>query len=199
MIKVIPCIFIYSMQAPTSTLDIKQPIHTRRCRQCFVNKPLDCYLNKSRTSYCVICDRCRSSQRRRYHRKIDGNCIILVNRLKKLREQEKEAHLKAMKKESIEGQMMGQSSANNQALALLASCLSLPSSNFEFSHVVPSAKWIPTKSPSGMNSDMGNVHMATLICDPRLQLVSTIPIASPLHISSSTVQENGEHNESGTN
>ena len=199
MIKVILCNSIYFMQVPASTLDTKQPIHTRRCRQCFVNKPLDCYLNKTRTSYCVICDRCRSSQRRRYHRKIARYYVILVNRLKKLQEQEKESQLKTMKKESKEGQMLRPSSANNQALLLLTSCLSLSSSNFGFSHVVPSAKWIPIKPSSEMNRDMGNVHMATLICDPRLQLMSTIPIAPPLQVSSSIVQENGENEKYETN
>ena len=39
----------------------------RRCKQCFAVKPLECYFNRSKTAFCVICDRCRSSQRRRYH------------------------------------------------------------------------------------------------------------------------------------
>ncbi|OAO13236.1 hypothetical protein AV274_5082 [Blastocystis sp. ATCC 50177/Nand II] len=39
----------------------------RRCKQCFAVKPLECYLNKVGNDLCVICDRCRGMQRRRYH------------------------------------------------------------------------------------------------------------------------------------
>jgi len=44
------------------------PATLRRCKQCYALKRMDCFFNKNRTGYCVICDRCRMSQRRRYYR-----------------------------------------------------------------------------------------------------------------------------------
>lgn len=52
---------IRALQASTNT--------TRRCRQCFAVKPIACYINKAGNGLCVICDKCRTSQRRRYHRR----------------------------------------------------------------------------------------------------------------------------------
>ena len=70
------------MSFPALHQELKQKY--RQCRQCFVTKPLICYLSKSHTNLCVICDRCRSAQRKRYYCRYYYRFNKLVNRSKKM-------------------------------------------------------------------------------------------------------------------
>lgn len=71
---------------------------SRICHMCWMNKPIDEFMNRAQTRYCKICKTCRSGQLLRYYGSIFPSLIIY--RKEKIYSKDKDVK-KRTKRESI--------------------------------------------------------------------------------------------------
>lgn len=138
---------------------------SRRCRQCFAVKPLSSYLNKMKTSLCVICDHCRESQRKRYYRSIFITLFYAVgSRMKKINK---------VNAYNSSNRSFSSFSPNNSYYSLrvlpIDAMPSAPvSQNIIFS--VPHSKWIPVKPFLGQDHFPCEIPVASLVYYPSYEI-----------------------------